>query len=82
MDILPTDFSSASFQNLVRQAEQIEFERLQHKTIIPTCFIQELIDSPPNWLLESNFFDVNHKDSKRISSIHNLIDRQNRKHCY
>jgi hypothetical protein len=69
------DFSDYDFQKILEQAEQIEFERLQHRTTIPTVFIKELLDSPPNYLLRSKFFDVSYKDSKRISSIHSLIEK-------
>ena len=69
------DFSDADLEKILKQAEQIEFERLQHRTIIPTVFIKELLDSPPNYLLRSKFFDVSYKDRKKISSIHNLIER-------
>ena len=68
------DFSD-EFEKALEQAQQIAFERLQHKTTIPTVFIEEMLDSPPNYLLCSNFFDVNYKDSERISSIHNLIEK-------
>ena len=69
------DFSDADLQKILEQAEQIEFERLQHRTTIPTVFIKELLDSPPDYLLSRNFFDVGYKDRKRISVIHNFIEK-------
>ena len=68
-------FSDADLQKILEQAERIEFERLQHRTTIPTVFIKELLDSPPNFLLSRNFFDVGYKDRKRISIIHELIEK-------
>jgi len=69
------DFSDADLEKILKQAEQIEFERLQHRTTIPTVFIKELLDSPPNFLLSRNFFDVGYKDRKKISIIHELIEK-------
>ena len=69
------DFSDYDLQKILEQAKQIEFERLQHRTTIPTVFIKELLDSPPNYLLSRNFFDVGYKDKKQISAIHNLIEK-------
>ncbi|MGO2213033.1 hypothetical protein ACTXJ2_06755 [Psychrobacter alimentarius] len=69
------DFSDEDLQKILEQAKRIEFERLQHKTTIPTVFIKELLDSPPNYLLSHNFFDVGYKDRKKISAIHNLIEK-------
>ncbi|WAI88591.1 hypothetical protein SC65A3_02067 [Psychrobacter sp. SC65A.3] len=68
-------FSDADLQKILEQAERIEFERLQHRTTIPTVFIKELLDSPPNFLLSRHFFDVGYKDRKRISIIHELIEK-------
>lgn len=69
------DFSDADLEKILKQAEQIYFERLQHRTTIPTVFIKELLDSPPNYLLSRHFFDVGYKDRKKISIIHELIEK-------
>ena len=69
------DFSDADLEKILKQIEQTEFERLQHRTTIPTVFIKELLDSPPNFLLSRNFFDVGYKDRKKITIIHELIEK-------
>ena len=66
-------YSDTDIQMLIKQVKQIEFERLQQKTTIPTVFLNQLLDSPPSWLLRTKFFDVDHKDNERIASIHQLI---------
>lgn len=68
-----TDFTDADLQALLKQAKKVSFERLQHKTTIPTVLISGLIDSPSNWMLSQTFFDVSIKDREKRNHIHNLI---------
>ena len=68
------DFSDADLEKILKQVEQIEFERLQHRTTIPTVFIKELLDSPNNWNLCQTFFDVSIRDKEKKSLIYELIE--------
>jgi len=69
------DFSDADLEKILKQIEQTEFERLQHRTTIPTVFIKELLDSPNNWMLCRNFFDVGMRDKEKNNLIYELIEK-------
>lgn len=56
-----------------KQLEQIEFERLQHKTIVPTVYLQELVENPSIYNLAKIFFKCDSNDTARKKEIEQAL---------
>lgn len=53
--------SDEQYNELFKQIERAEFEKLQHKTTIPTYYLNLLFDEPSNWRLLDSFFEWENK---------------------
>ena len=73
--ITNTKLSENNLQTILEQAEKTSFERLKHKTTMPTFFINNLLDSPSNWRLRQTFFEIDIKDQEKKLLIHELIEK-------
>ena len=66
---------SKELERQIKEFERIQFERLQHKSIIPTLFLKELIDRPSSWELAHYFFKLDHKEHDKNECLIDLINK-------